>query len=231
MKTRLLNAVSACAITFVSLSADAALVSRLGGQAVYDTDLDITWLADANAGAGSAFDDGASSTDGRMTWANANAWAASLTVGGFTDWRLPTTPVPDASCANASRSSGFDCTGSEMGHLFYSELGGTAGSSILTGGDPDLALFANIQSTYWSDTDTSVDPDLFRRFPGAAFHFSFTGNTVNSGRQRTEMDYVPYFAWAVRSGDVSAVPIPAAAWLFGSGLLGLIAIARREKSA
>ncbi len=47
------------------------------------------------------------------------------------------------------------------------------------------------------------------------------------------------FAWAVRTGDVPAicsgdnceppaVPIPAAAWLFGSGLLGLIGIARRR---
>lgn len=30
---------------------------------------------------------------------------------------------------------------------------------------------------------------------------------------------------------VSAVPIPAAAWLFGSGLLGLVGIARRKKAA
>jgi len=29
--------------------------------------------------------------------------------------------------------------------------------------------------------------------------------------------------------DVNAVPVPAAAWLFGSGLLGLIGIARRKK--
>jgi len=33
----------------------------------------------------------------------------------------------------------------------------------------------------------------------------------------------------VAIGDVSAVPIPAAVWLFGSGLLGLIGIARRKK--
>ena len=30
--------------------------------------------------------------------------------------------------------------------------------------------------------------------------------------------------------DVSAVPVPAAAWLFGSGLLGLVGVARRRKS-
>jgi hypothetical protein len=31
-------------------------------------------------------------------------------------------------------------------------------------------------------------------------------------------------------GQVQVVPIPAAAWLFGSGLLGLVALARRRKS-
>ena len=30
--------------------------------------------------------------------------------------------------------------------------------------------------------------------------------------------------------DFSPVPIPAAVWLFGSGLLGLIGVARRKKS-
>ena len=32
------------------------------------------------------------------------------------------------------------------------------------------------------------------------------------------------------TADVSAVPVPAAAWLFGTGLLGLIGVARRKKA-
>jgi hypothetical protein len=32
------------------------------------------------------------------------------------------------------------------------------------------------------------------------------------------------------AGTVSSVPVPAAAWLFGSGLLGLIGVARRKKA-
>jgi hypothetical protein len=32
-------------------------------------------------------------------------------------------------------------------------------------------------------------------------------------------------------GAVSAVPVPAAVWLFASGLLGLVGIARRRKTA
>ena len=30
--------------------------------------------------------------------------------------------------------------------------------------------------------------------------------------------------------EVSSVPVPAAVWLFGSGLLGLIGVARRKKA-
>ena len=33
------------------------------------------------------------------------------------------------------------------------------------------------------------------------------------------------------NGTVSAVPVPAAVWLFGSGLLGLVGVARRRKAA
>lgn len=33
----------------------------------------------------------------------------------------------------------------------------------------------------------------------------------------------------IRNADVSTVPVPAAVWLFGSGLIGLIGIARRKK--
>jgi len=39
-------------------------------------------------------------------------------------------------------------------------------------------------------------------------------------------------AWAldiVNVASASAVPVPAAAWLFGSGLLGLIVLARRSR--
>jgi hypothetical protein len=46
----------------------------------------------------------------------------------------------------------------------------------------------------------------------------------------TQGDIVAMFA----EGEidvVSPVPIPAAVWLFGSGLLGLIGIARRKKAA
>ncbi len=177
-----------------SSMANAALVSRLGGLAVYDTDLNITWLANANA-------------NGLMDWATANTWAAGLTVGGVSGWRLPTSDA----------CNGFNCTGSEMGHLFYNELGGTASSSILSSTDPDLALFTNVQSTiYWSGTVYAPDTTY-------AWLFNF-GN----GNQSASYKSTSRYALAVRPGDVAAVPVPAAFWLFGSGLLGLIGVARRK---
>ena len=181
----------------VSSVANAALVDR-GGGLIYDQDLNITWLANANV-------------NGVMTWNNAMTWASNFSYYDsvrnvtYTDWRLPTSDT----------CGGYNCTGSEMGHLFYTELGGTAASSILSSGDPDLALFTNVQSNYyWSGTEYAPDPR-------SAWYFHFgVGNQNANGGYKTGTS----FAWAVRPGDVAAVPPPAAAWLFGSGLLGLIGI-------
>lgn len=47
----------------------------------------------------------------------------------------------------------------------------------------------------------------------------------------TDGVYSTYFAISeIEVSSVSAVPVPAAAWLFGSGLLGLAGLARRKKA-
>ena len=38
------------------------------------------------------------------------------------------------------------------------------------------------------------------------------------------------YGWTEVEGTISAVPVPAAAWLFGSGLIGLIGFARRKSN-
>ncbi len=205
-KQSLKVAISVCLISLgLAGSADAALVSRLGGQAYYDTVADLTWLADANYAQTSGYD-----ADGLMTWQAANDWAAQLTVGGVSGWRLGNTLQPDASCntQTGSASLGYYCTGSEMGNLFYSVLGGS---------NP----FLNIQSgsEYWSATEYAPDNSfawIFNMGTGSGYQ---TINTKSAGQ----------FAWVVKSGDVSAVPVPAAVWLFGSGLLGLLGIAKRKR--
>jgi len=199
-------------ITFSNAS-NAALVSRLGGQAVYDTDLNITWLVDGNASTGSAFDDGSLSNDGRMTWASANAWAASLSIGGKSGWRLPSA----LSAFDGSICTGYNCTNSEMGHLFYSELSGTSGETILNSTDPNLAFFTNIDTGFWLETG----------FNSTLAYAFFFGN-VNSGIQTFGGMGSNLSALAVYDGDISAVPVPAAIWLFVSGFLGLFGVAKRK---
>src|SRR6185436_19325570 len=58
-----------------SLPAQATLVLR-GTDMVYDTETNLTWLRNANAG-------------GLKTWQGATDWAQSLVFGGKDDWRLP----------------------------------------------------------------------------------------------------------------------------------------------
>lgn len=180
---------------------NAALLPRMNGAAVYDTDLNISWVADANYAMTLGYD-----ADGRMSWDVAQNWITTLNTLqylGFDDWRLPTTLVPDNSCTldipgtiPSTDSTGLNCTGSELGHLIYHELGGTAGTSILLSGDPDLALFTNIQSgNYWSDTEYQMDLNqawLFDDTTGLQFHIVKTATV---------------FAWAVRTGDVGELPV------------------------
>ena len=208
MKSRLFGALSASIFVFLSTSTSAALVDN-GGGLIYDTVLDITWAQP---------DD-----EGRM-WIDANNWASGLTLGGVSGWRLPYISVAAGAgpfagspvdCITASEVA---CRDNELGYMFYQNLGGTQEQPILDSGDPDLALFPTLQSVnYWSGTEDQL--------AGYAWEFGFDNGFPDS------FTVSSFFgSWAVHSGDVSAIPVPAAVWLFGSGLLGLIGIARRKKA-
>ena len=121
------TAVGASAL-LIAGTAQAALQDRdLDGNSVvdafYDTDLDITWLRDADV-------------NGTMTWDTAVAWADGFSFAGYDDWRLPM----------GDGCRGY-CSSSEMGHLWYVGLGNSAGSMTNTGD------FQNLHSSnYWSGT-------------------------------------------------------------------------------
>lgn len=226
MKHTICGALCAGLLITASGAANAVLVERLGGQAYYDTDADLTWLVDANYAQTSGYD-----ADGLMTWATANAWAASLDINGVTGWRLPDT----IDVGNDGRTYtnffqgvdfGYNITAhSEMSNLWYNVLGNvpyfdTAGNSAEPGwGLSNTGPFINIQpGNYWSATEYAPNPT-------DAWFF-----VMNYGYQSNDYKVAGYYAWAVQSGDVSAVPVPATVWLFGSGLLGLLGVARRRSA-
>jgi hypothetical protein len=196
------------ALLFCGLAgmARAALVDR-GGGLIYDNVLNITWLQDANYGAGSSYDDHTTSTDGRMTWGNAVAWATQLSYAGFTGWRLPNAYNQDGSGPNL----GGNVSGSELGHMYYNNLGGVWNDPVLLNptfidGNGKTVSFQNMQSYsyYWFMTEFDSDKAWLYQ--------------LNAGSQLTNSKNDGYYAWAVHDGDIGAtpVPLPSAIWLFGS---------------
>ena len=180
-----------------SLQAEADLFNRgtdiNGNQLIYDSDFNITWY---------------DYTQTYDTWHNQMNWVSTLTVtfGGniYDDWRLPTAMNLDGT----GPCIGYTCDGSEMGHLFFTELGNkgnpTPGYGLKNKGD-----FQNLQLSYYlSGTEDPVNTNLASLFGTLD---GFQGPTSKNSS---------YLALAVRTGDVpqlAVVPEPISSILFLTG--------------
>lgn len=129
---------------------------------------------------------------------------------GSNQWRLPT--VANTSFGFNTPTNGTTA-GDELPELFYSELGGTAGSHI-----PFIAKFDNFENfLYWYGTEYAPDPIY-------AWNFITFGGNQYYGNKDSQ-----FYAWAVSSGQITPVPEAdsVAMLLVGLGLVG--GVVRRHR--
>ncbi len=257
MKYHLLSRLfSGLAILTFATGAHAALQGRYlgadtshGYDAYYDTVLNVTWLADANyantqylaapdqtafinniiSGVGGSITSASgvhvltASDFGGMAygggdWYAAKAWAMTLNVDGYTGWSLPS-EVGSGSNADPANQLAYNFTV----NLGLTPTSGSSGSNLtlsIPGATGGVIKNLNFPGMYWSGTEFTLASGVANTFvAGPGFDYQGIGGEIDPG-----------FTWAVHAGDigVATVPLPAAVWLFGSGLLGLVSMARRK---
>ncbi len=183
-------------------TANADLQGRLGGEVVYDTDRNLSVLANANLAASETFGVSGINPDGSMNWYTALQWVDAMNTSnylGFNDWRLANAINPElrpniVSC----RTVVTYCLNGDLVHLFLNELSGSGVQGGISGiTDPDILLFWNFPQTnqivYWTGTDASRG--RYRR------HRVFIINNSNMFAHRISNTF-PGFVLPVRDGDV-----------------------------
>ena len=111
-------------------------------------------------------------------------WADNLNFANYDDWRLPSAMNSD----NTGPCSGYNCSESEMGYMYYTELGNLAHDSNTNDGP----FINNWHAGYWTNTEESSEK---------AYIFNY-----NVGNQDPDNKVVNNWAWAVRGiGDIFTV--------------------------
>ncbi len=172
-----------------------------------------------------------------MSWSAANSWASGLIYEGYDDWRLTSVSPVNGTAFNYSYSNdgssdhGYNITSpqSEMSYMFYQNLGNTGyvdtseNTTGCSGTDfcltnKDIFGNGNLQAyVYWSAEEYTPDTRMAWGF------------VTEAGYQDIYEKNSEFYAWAVRSGDVSVVPLPAAIWFYGTGLIGFIGLRLRKQ--
>jgi hypothetical protein len=168
---------------------------------IYDQALDISWLGDANLAAQKTFgiQQGINpnptdqnyiniNPDGSMNYATAVAWIKAMNDRnylGHNNWRLPMATKTDTTADYYITGSGIgdEFQGSEMGELYYTELGVPAGSNIVFPTNATEYPFKHFQPyLYWAGTQTAAHHSHGNGHSTFSFGNGFQGANINTNQ-------------------------------------------------
>jgi len=123
----------------------------------------------------------------------------------------------------------YDVEGdTSYGYDFILDIIGTGSISSVGGGDSDLgAAFGS----GWRQTGGDFYGEVGNSVLGFSFDFTAdAGASLLIGGTYTDGNFDDTSVNAATLASVSAVPVPAAVWLFASGLIGLCSFAKRRNA-
>ncbi len=246
---KLLGITTGLVLLFTVGIAQATLVT-IGSATYSGSDYNLIWDDDNNGNSVVWLD----YTHDKTDWSAQNAWAAGLGGTGVLTYNIDSIYMVDWGTGNDWRlgstvdgvhvegyegdpnndgiytyNAGYNLTNSEMGHLYYEELGNlgwldTNGNTPAGYGLQNIGDFVNlVESNYWSGTE-------YANVNGNAWAFDMDDGdqkVLNGSNAENHYSY----GLAVRTGQITVAPVPepSTILLLGSGLAGLAFYRRKRK--
>lgn len=148
----------------------------------------------------------------------------TTTAGNITNTGLTsvTTNIGQVATTFAPSCTTAGCSTFAIDNYLLTTLTDTLNKGVTTGLSTSQALGGTLEMMYITQTGTN---------PGAATAAGYDFFDNAYGRAVWSLSSAGQLTYSIAGAPVSEVPVPAALWLFGSGLLGLVGIGRRKSVA